>query len=76
MSLSLKERIYSLKKKMEKSLALLVHCFPDPESVKNLRKVTKTVGGKVAGRSLNLVAVKINDLSFIPYLLWKKGHVF
>lgn len=27
MSLSLKERIYSLKKKMEKSLAL-VHCFP------------------------------------------------
>ena len=64
MSLSLKERIYSLKKKMEESLALLVHCFPDPESVKNLRKVTKTVGGKVAGRSLNLVAVKINDLSF------------
>lgn len=76
MSLPLKERIYSLKKKMEKSLALLVQCFPDPESIKNLRKVTKTVGGKVAGRPLNLVAVKISDLSFIPYLLWKKGRVF
>lgn len=61
---------------MEKSLALLVHCFPDLESIKNLRKVTETAGGKVAGRSLNLVAVKINDLSFIPYLLWKKKDMF
>lgn len=45
----------------------------DPESIKHLF-VTQAVGGRVAGWSPNILAVKINDLSFIPYLMWKSTH--
>lgn len=71
-----KERTYSFKKRWKARWPSSTFAFyrwrNDPESIKNLLKVTQAVGGKVAASSPNLLAVKINDLSFIPYLMWEK----